>query len=91
MKAVKSKLLKRKNHISMLSKSIIKKEICPYLSFGKLKNNTKAKDYQVVTAILYRLKTGCQWRQLPMKQFFRCKYNWQSVYFHFQKWCKAGS
>jgi len=45
----------------------------------------------VVEAILYRLKTGCQWRQLPMKQFFRCKYNWQSVYHHFQKWCKDGS
>jgi len=45
----------------------------------------------VVEAILYRLKTGCQWRQLPMKQFFRCKYNWQSVYYHFQKWCKDES
>lgn len=45
----------------------------------------------MVEAILYRLKTGCQWRQLPMKQFFRCKYNWQSVYFHFQKWSKDGS
>lgn len=45
----------------------------------------------MVEAILYRLKTGCQWRQLPMKQFFRCNYHWQSVYFHFQKWCKDGS
>jgi len=45
----------------------------------------------VVEAILYRLKTGCQWRQLPMKQFFRCKYKWQGVYYHFQKWCKDGS
>jgi len=45
----------------------------------------------VVTAILYRLKTGCQWRQLPMKQFFREKYRWQSVYYHFQKWSKNGS
>lgn len=45
----------------------------------------------MVEAILYRLKTGCQWRQLPMKQLFRCKYNWQSVYFHFQKWSKDGS
>ncbi len=42
-------------------------------------------------AILYRLKTGCQWRQLPMKQFFRGKYSWQSVYYHFQKWSKDGS
>ena len=26
-----------------------------------------------------------------MKQFFRGKYRWQSVYFHHQKWCKDGS
>ena len=49
------------------------------------------KVYQVVEAILYRLKTGCQWRQLSLKQFFRVKYRWQSVYYHFQKWCKDGS
>jgi len=53
--------------------------------------NTKVRDYQVVEAILYRLKTGCQWRLLPMKQFFRIKYRWQSVYHHFQKWSKDGS
>jgi transposase len=29
-------------------------------------NNTKVQSYQVVEAILYKLKTGCQWRQLPM-------------------------
>lgn len=45
----------------------------------------------MVEAILYRLKTGCQWRQLPVKQFFKKKYRWQSVYFHFQKWSKDGS
>ena len=54
-------------------------------------NNTKVQKYQVVEAILYRLKTGCQWRQLPMKQFFRVRYKWESVYYHFQKWCKDGS
>lgn len=53
--------------------------------------NTKVKVYEVVEAILYRLKTGCQWRQLPIRQFFRVSYNWQSVYHHFQKWCKDGS
>ncbi len=42
-------------------------------------------------AIIYRLKTGCQWRQLPLKQFFRERYSWQSVYYHFQKWSKDGS
>jgi len=45
----------------------------------------------VVQAILYRLKTGCQWRKLPTKQFFRVNYKWQSVYYHYQKWSKDGS
>ena len=61
------------------------------MTFGNSWNKTKVKAYQVVQAILFRLKTGCQWRELPMKQFFRCKYSWQSVYFHFQKWSKDGS
>ena len=61
------------------------------MKFGNEMNNTKVKVYQVVEAILYRLKTGCQWRLLPMKQFFRVKYQWQSVYHHHQKWCKDGS
>lgn len=26
-----------------------------------------------------------------MKQFFNTKYNWQSVYYHFQRWSKTGS
>ncbi|MFV0507069.1 MAG: IS5 family transposase [Bacteroidales bacterium] len=47
--------------------------------------------YQVVQAILYRLKTGCQWRQLPTRQFFQTKYSWESVYYHFKKWSKDGS
>lgn len=53
--------------------------------------NTKVNKYQVVEAILYRLKTGCQWRELPMKQFFNKSYRWQSVYYHFQKWSKDGT
>ena len=68
-----------------------KKEICPYLSFGNSMDNTKVPLYQVVEAVLYRLKTGCQWRQLPMRQFFRINYSWKSVFYHFQKWCKDGS
>lgn len=43
-------------------------------------------------AILYKLKTGCQWRYLPLKAFFEgtppC---WQSVYHHFNKWANDGS
>jgi Transposase and inactivated derivatives len=75
----------------MLTTKIIKKEMYPYLKFGNNKNNTKVKLHHVVKAILYRLKTGCQWRELPMKEFFRVSYNWQSVYHHFRKWSQDGS
>ena len=41
--------------------------------------------------ILYRLKTGCQWRQLPIKQFFeQQRLTWQGVYYYFNRWSKLG-
>jgi transposase len=64
------------------------KEICANLSLGLKKNNAKVKVEQVVEAILYRLKTGCQWRELPTKQFFEVQYSWNSVYQHFARWSK---
>ena len=46
---------------------------------------------QIVEAILYRLKTGCQWQELPMRQFFKVLYSWNSVYQHFTRWSRNGS
>jgi transposase len=43
-------------------------------------------------AILYRLKTGCQWRELSMKQFLRENTNGKVfIRPHFQNWNKNGS
>jgi putative transposase len=41
--------------------------------------------YQVVNAVRYVVKTGCQWRQLPSD--FGC---WQTVYGYFNRWSQAG-
>lgn len=41
---------------------------------------------EVVNAMLYVLKTGCQWSNLP-KEFPA----YQSVYYHFRKWCRDGT
>jgi len=96
-------MFKRKNNTWLLQKNVVlffqknvklkynKKELCPYLNFGNDFNNTKVKNYQAVEAILYRLKIGCQSRELPMKQFFKLKYKWQNVYYQYQKWCENGS
>jgi len=41
---------------------------------------------RVVDALLYRLRTGCQWRWLP-----RDLPAWRSVYYYFGKWTRAGT
>ena len=51
----------------MLSRAHIEEYYLPYLSIGS--RGSKSKDIiMVVQAILYRLKTGCQWRLLPMRE-----------------------
>jgi putative transposase len=40
---------------------------------------------EVLNAIFYILRTGCQWRDMPGD--FP---NWQSVYYHYYKWVKRG-
>ncbi len=41
-------------------------------------------DYRlIINAIFYVVTTGCQWRMLPNEYP-----PWQSVYYHYNKWCK---
>ncbi len=74
-----------------LSKSTIEKWILPHLPLGQRGFETTVPIIEIVECILYRLKTGCQWRELPTKQFFTGKaLSWVSVFYHFNKWSKAG-
>lgn len=41
---------------------------------------------EVVNVMFYVVKTGCQWQSLP-----RDFPNYQSVYYHYHKWCKDGT
>ena len=41
---------------------------------------------QIVDAMFYLDKTGCQWRYLPREYP-----NWSRVYYHFAKWSKEGT
>lgn len=45
----------------------------------------KHSKYHILNAILYVLKTGCQWRQLP-KDFPP----WQTTYTQFKRWKEIG-
>lgn len=78
--------------MSILSKDSIKKYILPHLSVGKTGlKMSEEKRISIVSAILYRLKTGCQWRELPIELFFKEGYTYQSIHYHFSKWSADGS
>ena len=78
--------------MEVLHKDIIRTWILPYLSTGTRGPACQVDLLEVVEAILYKLKTGCQWRQLPVKQFFIGRLlTWSGVYHHFNKWRKDGT
>ncbi|UUV20248.1 IS5 family transposase [Paenimyroides aestuarii] len=75
---------------SVLNKDIIKKEIVPYLPLAKRGFQATVPLEEIVNAVLYKLKTGVQWHQLPVKALFEENVlSWESVYYHYRKWCKA--
>ncbi len=78
--------------MEVLDKITIETWILSHLSLGERGKAIKVEMTTLIEAILYKLKTGCQWRQLPVKQFFDDeKLTWQGVYYHFNEWRKDGS
>lgn len=72
--------------ITKIGKKEINRLILPH--FPKLRK-PKVQLWRIVKMILYKLKTGCQWRYLPVKMFCgREIISWQTVYYHFRKWAK---
>lgn len=70
---------------------MIEKWILPHLTIGERGFGTTVPLTEIVSCILYRLKTGCQWRELPTKAFFTDKaLSWNSVFYYYNKWSKAG-
>ena len=74
-----------------LSKKFITNHLLVHLSESHLGRNVKVPLWRIIKAIIYRLKTGCQWRELPVAIFCdKIIITWQTVYYHFNKWSKAG-
>ena len=79
-------------NMSVLDKDTIKSEILPHLQkYHRGRQVPTPKLVGIIQLILHRLKTGCQWRELPTKQYLDGPYDWRSVYHHFNKWSKDGS
>lgn len=77
--------------MGILNKSTIEKWVLPHLPIGERGFETTVPLIEIVEGIFHRLKTGCQWRELPTKEFFTVKIlGWQAVYYYFNKWSKGG-
>lgn len=60
--------------MEILNKDTIETWILPHLTIGTRGFETIVPLTEIVLAIFYRLKTGCQWRELPTKEFLETKY-----------------
>jgi len=67
---------------SVLDKDTIEMEIVPHIPLPKRGFPPRVPIVEIVNAILYKLKTGVQWHQLPT--------SWESVYYHYRKWSLSG-
>jgi transposase len=78
--------------MEVLSKDTIERWIVPHLSVGRRGTKVGVELWRIVAAILYRLKSGCQWSMLPIEKFFtsRKRLTADGVYYHFNKWVKNG-
>ncbi|WP_243832707.1 transposase [Myroides indicus] len=75
----------------VLHKDSIKLDIVPHLLLSKRGFKSKATLYEIVNAILYRLKTGIQWSYLPVKALFSTQVlSHKTVFCHFRNWYKTG-
>lgn len=77
---------------TVLDKDTIELEIIPYIPLTKRGFPPTVPLVEIVNAILYKLKTGVQWHQLPVLVFFEENpLSWQAVYYHYRKWCVNGT
>jgi transposase len=73
---------------TVLDNDTIEMEILPYIPRTKRGFPPTVPLVEIVNAILYKLKTGVQWHQLPVNALFEQNIlTWNSVYYHYRKWC----
>lgn len=76
---------------TVLDKDTIEMEIIPHIPKTKRGFPPTVPLVEIVNAILYKLKTGVQWHQLPVKALFEQRsLTWNAVYYHYRKWCLSG-
>jgi transposase len=72
-----------------------KEHIQPQLNTAKRGYVSRIPLHKIFNYILYRLHTGCQWKELPIERDAHDpsakEISWWAVYHHFRKWSREGS
>lgn len=69
----------------------IRKIFKSYFSEKKTGRRLSVPVMALFRAMLYKLKTGVQWYLLPTEKFFKKrKISYQTVFYHYNCWCKSG-
>lgn len=82
--------IKTQLYDQVLSKDMIELEIVTYY-LPKPKRGFKSKGplYEIVNAILYKLKTGIQWEYLPVGSLFsKDILHYKTIFGRYSKWCE---
>ena len=83
---------KKHQNSGTLGKDTINNWIIPFLSVGKRGFKSNFDLASIILLIFKRLRTGVQWRELPIESYFeKGEISWQNVYYYFNKWSKDGS
>lgn len=78
--------------MEVLPKDIIVTWLLPHPPFPTTGRRARVAPAELVGAILYKLKTGCQWRWLPVAALFSGQpLTWQSVCYYFRQWSQQGA
>ena len=78
--------------MEVLPKNIVRTWMLPHLTRSRNGHPSRVDPVELIEALLYKLKTGCQWRYLPVKQFSTgASLTWQGVDARFNVWRKDGS
>lgn len=77
---------------TVLDKDTIEMQIVPLIPKTKRGFPPTVPLAEIINAILYKLKTGVQWHQLPVKALFEQQpLTWNAVYYHYGKWCLSNT
>ena len=83
---------KKAKKVGIINEDKVRHLIIPFLSVGKRGFKSKVCLVKVFLLVLKRMKTGCQWRELSIKEYFlEGEACWQTIYYYFHKWSMDGS